>query len=198
MKVIAIILFSVLTVGCTNAPIKVPYYQWPNSAAGELARASLHNSYSYLRSERQYKKAVRENSAKSKFIDTFSVGVGWSFSQDELVPAVRVNLLRIFEDEKEEIYLSKDIVGAKKQHLFKLKKLITELIITKQRENHNLEKLDYYRSQGKASEINLAQYRMIHNESKLRFSIKLDEIITYTGLNEDVIKNTLNHYEIYI
>jgi len=52
--------------------------------------------------------------------------------------------------------------------------------------------------QGKASEINLAQYRMIHNESKLRFSIKLDEIITYTGLNEDVIKNTLNHYEIYI
>lgn len=196
----SIVMFGCLVIlaGCSTTPVKIPSYQWPNSAAGELARVSLQNSLSYLKSERQYKRTVRDNSVKSKLIDTFSVGVGWSFSQGELVPSVRVNLLRVLNRNDDMPYNTKAIIYAKKQHLFRIKKMISELIIEKGRKKNKHQRLIAYKNTTEQKELILSQHQQQYTEAKIRFDLKLDELVFYTDVDKQGIHRILGHYEIYL
>jgi hypothetical protein len=173
---------AMFLVSCSSQPIVVPQYAWPESFEGEIAMLSLVHSADFARDAYRYKQEVRERSTTYQLVDTFSIGIGWSFSQEELVPSVHMNLLKLFETEDNTGLLEVGILNAQQEHLLRVHRLIDNLKIAQMRRAHYEQRLKEGLADEDSRSIVLAQNEMSLKEAEIRLEAKWEELVFYTGL----------------
>jgi len=55
-----------------------------------------------------------------------------------------------------------------------------------------------YKKSAKKNVLGVSQCKQEYAEAKIRFNLKFDQLVFYTGVGEEGVRRILNHYEIYI
>lgn len=191
-KRVFLVLILTLLTACASTPISFPNFIWPATKAGRIASISAPSRAEILRAEDQYYKAYRESNLKHRLSDSFSSGIGWSFSQEELIPSVRLNLLKAIERPRQSGFADANYIQSHKAFLVKIERSLDDIEIAEKRLSYRQKVLELERTSFKDKPLKIEQREMDVFEAQKRLTHQWRSLTLLTGINKDQLTTLVN------